>query len=337
VAEQGVHPLFWPAAPAARVVLVATFALLLCLTVSAPLRNALAQNALGFGDGAYAAGLSAFEQGDFTAMRNYFDTAFDDFRRMTEVDPGWSAAWERYGVILGTMGRTKEGEEAVRRAIALEPTSFQPYMSLAQRIYAEQGSQATSSADRQASYAKAAEAYRQALLRYPNNTRALRRLGAAYQQVGDTRNALAIYRRMEQVETSDYNKYRALADIDVDTEYAYAHYQLGRAAAGEYSTTGRRQAFDEAVREFSAALAVITAYQTGGGKRMDEMFKLVGQPRENRSGELQELEGRTRFRLSALYQRAGDQPAAAREADQALKLYPDVSRAVRTEDGGRPL
>jgi tetratricopeptide (TPR) repeat protein len=333
--EQGVHALSWPASGAGRAVVMVVFALGLCLTITPPLRNALAQNAMQAGDASYMAGLGAYDANDFMSMRNHFDTAFDDFRRATEFDPGWAAAWERYGVIMGTMGRGQEGEDAVRRASLLERTNFQPYMSMG-RLYSEQASQETGSeATRQGLYEKAAEAYRQSLVRYPTNTRALRRLGTTYQQLGDMKSALDIYRRMERVENSDYNKYRALGDIDVDTEYAYAHYQLGRAAAAEYAARADRKALGEAMREFSAALGVVAAYQSQG-KQMDEMFRLVGQPRENRSGDLQMLEGRTRFRLAALYQKAGDSIAAAKEVDRALTFYPGVADAVRREDGGQP-
>ena len=333
--EQGVHTLRWPISGAGRAVVMVAFALGLCLTTVPPLRNALAQNAMQAGDASYMAGLNAYDARDFATMRNYLDTAFDDFRRATEFDPGWAAAWERYGVILGTMGRGKEGEDAVRRATVLEPTSFQPYMSLA-RLYSEQASQETGSgATRRGLYEKAVEAYRQSLARYPSNTRARRRLATTYQQLGETQKALDAYVRMELVENSDYNKYRALGDIDVDTEYAYAHYQLGRAEAARYLAGGDRKALAQAMLEFNAALGVVTAYQTQG-KQMDEMFRMVGQPRENRSGELQMLEGRTRFRLAALYQRTGDKIAAAREVNQALTLYPGVADAVRREDGGLP-
>ena len=334
--QAGLHQLPWPPAPAGRAAVAVLFLLGLYLTTSPPLRNALGQNAMKFGDGAYAAAIGAFDRRDAVAMRNYFDIAYEDFRRATEYDPGWAAAWERYGLILGTMARANEGGEAIRKAIALEPTNFQPYTTLA-RLYYEQADQGQpSEAERQALYQKAAEAYRQSLDRFPNNTRVLRRLGTTYQQLGDTENALAIYRRMTQVENSAFNKYRALSDIDVDTEYAYAHYQLGRAAAEMHRASGSRDALDQAIREFRAALDVVVAYQTRG-KQMDEMFRMVGQPRENRSGELRMLESRARYRLAALYDKTSDTAAAARERAQAIDAYPDVAQAVLKEDAGRPL
>jgi tetratricopeptide (TPR) repeat protein len=336
--ETGFHQLPWPSAPAGRA--AAAIAILLCLypIVSPPVHNALGENALRFGDGAYAAAISAHGNRDVMGMRNYFDIAYDSFKRATELDPGWSAAWERYGVMLSAMGRPNEGEEAIRKSLALEPTNFQPYLSLA-RLYYEQADSLGSSGEidsrQQAFYQKAAEAYAQSLARYPTNTRALRRLGAMYQQLGDTENAVRTYRRMEQVEKSAYNKFRALEGMDVDTEYAYAHYQLGRAAMKDYAKDPRRVSLTEAESEFNAAIGVVSAYQTTG-KRMDEMFRMIGQPRENRGAEMRMVEARSRYRLADVYTRLGDTASAAAQRANAVALLPDVAQAVLTEDGGKP-
>ena len=337
--EIGFRQLPWPSTPAGRAAVAAGILLCLCFVVAPPVRGALGENALRFGDGAYAAAISAHGNGDPASMRNYFDSAYENFKRATELDPGWSAAWERYGVMLSAMGRADEGEEAIKKAIALEPTNFQPHLSLA-RLYYEQADSPQSNGQldsrQQDLYRKAAEAYTQSLARYPNNTRALRRLGAVYQQLGDTENALRTYRKMEQVEGTDYNKYRALADIDVDTEYAYAHYQLGRAAVKDYTKHARRESLMDAANEFKATIGVVSAYQTTG-KKIDEMFRMVGQPRENRDAEMRVLEARSRYRLADIYAKLGDAPSAAAERAKALSFLPDVAQAILTEDAGKPL
>ncbi len=337
--EAGFHQLPWPSAPAGRAAAVAGILLCLYLIVAPPVRGELGDNAMRFGDGAYAAAISALGNGDSASMRNYFDIAYESFKRATEVDPGWSAAWERYGVILSAMARPDEGEEAIKKAIALEPTNFQPYLSLA-RLYSEQaGSQRSdgqTDSRQRGFYQEEAEAYIQSLARYPNNTRALRHLGAVYQQLGDTENALRTYHKMEQIEGTDYNTNRALADIDVDTEYAYAHYQLGRAAMKDYAQHARRESLADAANEFKAAIGVVSAYQITG-RKMDEMFRLVGQPRENRDVEMRMVEARSRYRLADVYARLGDTTSAALERAKALSLLPDVAQAILTEDGGKPL
>jgi tetratricopeptide (TPR) repeat protein len=157
-----------------------------------------------------------------------------------------------------------------------------------------------------------------------------------YQQLGDTENALRTYHKMEQIEGTDYNTNRALADIDVDTEYAYAHYQLGRAAMKDYAQHARRESLADAANEFKAAIGVVSAYQTTG-KKMDEMFRMVGQPRENRDVEMRMVEARSRYRLADVYAKLGDAPSAAAERAKAITLLPDVAQAILTEDGGKPL
>ena len=210
--------------------------ILLCFLT--PLRSALAQNALAAGVSAYGAALRAFEQSDTMGMGHYMDLALADYQWATRYDPGWARAWEHYGLLLGHMGRTEEGEQAIRRALRLEPTNFQPWSSLA-ALYSLAGR-----------HSDAVKAYQQALARYPSYTRALRRLAQSYQQLGDLERALSVYRRMLEVEQSPYNKYRALDDIDVDTEYAYAHYQVGRAAAKGQAAGSRPDALPVAVHEY---------------------------------------------------------------------------------------
>jgi len=321
--EVGAHRLPWPRGAAGRDLLAAGFALVILLCFLTPLRSALAQNALAAGVSAYGAALRAFEQSDTMGMGHYMDLALADYQRATRYDPGWARAWEHYGLLLGHMGRTEEGEQAIRRALRLEPTNFQPWSSLA-ALYSLAGR-----------HSDAVKAYQQALARYPSYTRALRRLAQSYQQLGDLERALSVYRRMLEVEQSPYNKYRALDDIDVDTEYAYAHYQVGRAAAKGQAAGSRPDALPVAVHEYQETLAVIDAYWQRA-KATDEMFRQVGQPREDRAGEMKVLEGRTRWRLADALEKLGYRAEASRERELALQVYPEVASVTAVEDGGKP-
>ncbi len=321
-AAENAHLLPWPRAAIGRGAASAGVTLLLFLCLWPALSNALAQTALDSGNRAAGAAMQAYNLRDTVAMGGYLYRALNAYRTATEYDPGWSAAWERYGLMLGNVGQPQEAAQALLKAVKLEPTSFQPRLSLASFYYDQK------------QYRKAADAYQQSLARYPANTRALRRLGITYQQLGENDAALTIYHHMVQIEDSPYNRYRALSDIDVDTEYAYAHYQLGRAALKDYTAGRRPDALPVAIHEFQAALAVIASYQQRG-KQIDEMFRQVGQPREDRAGELAALEARARWRLGAAYQIAGDRESAVREREQALKLYPEVAQAALAEDGGK--
>lgn len=309
----------WPTGLAGRAMVTAGLAaaLLACLLV--PARNGCAQAAVEAASEAANAAYQSLSRGQ--TSQAYLQAVVDHYRRAVQCDPGWARAWESYGLALGAVKRTREGEQAIRRATRLEPTSFQPYLTLA-RFYEE--------LER---FPEAVSAYQEALARYPNSTRALRKLAQGYQRLGDQRRALATYRRMLAVEKSPYNRYRALDEIDVDTEYAYAHYQLGRAAAREFAAHGSRAALQEGVRELEAALRVVAAYHERG-KRLDEMFKNLGRPREERAESLTMLEARARWRLAPLYQALGRPDQAAQERARARELMPDVARACDFEDGG---
>lgn len=319
VEERGVRRLPWPVGLAGRAMVTAGLAgvLLLCLLI--PARNGCAQAAME--EASEAANVAYQSLSRDRASQASLQAVVDHYRRAVQCDPGWARAWESYGLALGAVKRTREGEQAIRLATRLEPTSFQPYLTLA-RFYEDLGR-----------FPEAVSAYQGALARYPNSTRALRKLAQGYQRLGDPPRALATYRRMIEIEASPYNRYRALEEIDVDTEYAYAHYQLGRAAAREFTARRGRAALEEGVRELEAALRVVAAYHERG-KRLDEMFKNLGRPREERAESLTMLEARARWRLAPLYQALGRLDQAARERARAQELMPDVARACEFEDGG---
>jgi O-antigen ligase/tetratricopeptide (TPR) repeat protein len=307
----------------------------------APLRNALAQAAQEAGMAAVARAQAARGQGDTAAVVQEREMALRDFLSALGRDPGWASPWERYGMLrraepsdpavreqersiwerYGLPGKGEMGVEALQHAISLEPSYYQWYLSLALN-------------DEEDHRLKQAIAeYREALARFPNYTRALRRLAGAYQKLGEEEAALQVYRQMVAIEHSPYNQFRAL-DIDVDTDYAYAHYALGRAAAGAYRPGHAAQILRTALFEFGETLRVIGDYQARGEKT-DEMFAAVGRPREPRAEEMQKLEAMTHWRIAAVLDLLGDRAGADTHRNKALSVMPDAAEATKAEDGGR--
>jgi len=282
-------------------------------TIVVSVRSGLAERALDSGNSAVAAAQGALASQDVAALYASRADALRYFRAAVDYDPGWPVALQQLGLLISGA----EGERLLKRAAALEPTEFQWRAALG-RYY-----------DTGDDWKQAIEYYGQALERFPNSTRILRRMAEAYQKLGDDDAALRIYRRMVEIEHSPYQRYRAL-DVDVDTEFAYAHYHLGRAA----ERGGRAEDWQRALHEFQEALRVIGDYQFRG-RRTDEMFAAVGRPREPRAEELKALEAMTRWRTAEVCQRLGDAKAASVHRELALSLLPDVAQAVTSEDEGK--
>ncbi|HUU54981.1 MAG TPA: O-antigen ligase family protein, partial [Armatimonadota bacterium] len=302
--EPGVRPLPWPRGWAGQGICAVVFVLVLSAMVSAPAHHALAQRELRLGDETWSKGEA--------------NAGLAHYRRVTEYDPGWAAAWERYGLAQHLSGYPKEAERAVLRATALEPDNFQPYHSLG-RLYGLQGR-----------LREAAEAHRTALARYPNNTRTWRFLGDTYRQLHDVEAAAEAYRRMVEIEHSPYNAYRAI-EIDVDVEYAYAHYHLGRWAVQGYLSGDQPRGLETAMAEFQAALRIIRDYW-GRAKATDDLYRAVGRPREDRAQQMTALEASVRWRMAAVHELLGDESSAAGERQRARKLAPGVEQTTAGED-----
>jgi tetratricopeptide (TPR) repeat protein len=272
-----------------------------------PARNALAQDALNRGTDVAMSAQSP--TAGPVAVRLY--------RQAIEYDPAWAEAWEKYGFVVGIVQDREEGVRAIERAMVLAPTSFRPAQSLG-RLYEETGK-----------LEKAVEPYKKALALFPNQTRTLLRLGEAYQRLGETKSAFLVYRRMLEIEESPYNKYRALEDVDVDTSYAFAHYQLGRAAVSAGSSEGLRVGLSE----FEHALGIVREYFEKG-EETDKMFLMLRRPREYRAEDMRMLEAKVRWRMAAVYDRLGDGERASEERERAQSVWPDVEKATTVEDGG---
>ena len=302
--EPGARPLPWPRGWAGQGMCALVFVLALAALVSAPAHHALAQREL-------SRGYEAWWEGDA-------HSGLAHYRRATEYDPGWAAAWEHYGLAQDILGYPKEAERAVLRATALEPGNFQPYHSLG-RLYGLQGR-----------LREAVEAYRTALSHYPSNTRTWRYLADTHRQLHDVEAAKEAYLRMVEIEGSPTNTYRAI-DIDVDVEYAYAHYHLGRWAIHGYLSGGQPHGLETAMAEFQAALRVIRDYW-GRAKALDDLFRAAGHPREDRAPQMTALEASVRWRMAEVYELLGDESSAAAERESARELAPDVEQTAAGEE-----
>lgn len=303
---QAARRLPWPARSSGRAAALTIVLFAFCWLVWVPARSARAQQLV--------------DEGNALAMAGRGPTAVVRFEAATRYDPGWADAWERYGLVRGVVYEREldESVDLLRHAMELAPTSFRPPSSLGQ-LYAEHDH-----------LAKAAEAYEKALELFPQHTKTMRRLAETYDRMGDRERALAIYRRMIEVEQSPYNRYRALEDVDVDTNFAYAHYELGRAAMREGKGQAGTNQLGEAMRHFEAAMGVIEAYFARAAET-DRMFALLQRPRENRAEDMRKLEAKVRWRMADVLEQMGEENEARQERVRARALSSGVEAAVEAE------
>lgn len=311
----------WPRSTGGRTAAVLVVSLVLFACAWRPARNALAQQALNRGD-------DALMSGSARAIARHYEKA-------TEYDPDWARAWDRFGLILGFTGTVpdsaegedarqeliQQGERAIKRAIELEPTNHGPRVSLA-RLYEETGRMD-----------EAVQRYREALELFPNYSKTLLRLADAYRKLGQEEDALRTYRRLAALEDSPANAYRALAGVDIDTNYGFVHYQLGRVAVQYYDESGDRESLETALSEFNAALRVVRDYFTTA-EATDKMFRMLHRPREVRTEDMKKLEAQLRWRLAQVHERLGEMEQAVQERSAARVIWPQVAEAVAAEDEG---
>lgn len=278
-------------------------------SIAGPARNAVAQRALDTGD-AYAA--SGWKEAGAMALAQY--------DRARQLDPGWAEAWERYGLLLGLM-RLEEGVKAVRHAQELSPTSFRPWSTLGQ-LYQEEDK-----------LTDAIPCFERALVLFPKHTRTMRRLAEAYQKAGEPEKALALYQRLVAEEDAPYNRYRALSEIDVDTNFAFAHYELGLSWQRAHDRRVK-DAIPVALKHYDSALRITLEYNARA-KRTDAMFAALGRPREYRGEDMLSLEAKTRYRESQIYRRVGMWTEEKQERERALELRPGVEQLIADEDRQR--
>ncbi len=272
------------------------------LSISVVARNALAQPFVDRGF-YYVTSAPSNEAGGMALAQ------YDNAR---QLDPGWSEAWEWYGVVLGRMEGLSKGIEAIEHAHELSPTNYRPYSNIGQ-LYEQEGR-----------WADAARMYEKALALFPNQTRTMRRLAEVNAKNGDQRKALEMYERLDAGEEAPYARYPALYDISVDTNFGFAHYELGRAAQKAHD-------LGPALKQFDSAIGVISAYFSRA-EATDEMLASMGRPREVRPADMRMLEAKTRWRMGQIYQRVGMAKDAQWQRNRSLEIWSGAEQAVADED-----
>ena len=305
----------WPGTMGGRVVAVLAVALVLLACAHLPARNALAQQAVNRGDDSFMSGNAQ------AAVKHY--------ERATQYDPGWAKAWEKYGLVLGIVGSFRDdeegdelvgqGERAIKRAMKLEPTNHGTRVSLG-RLYEEIGQRE-----------KAVQCYREALDLYPQHTKTLLCLADAYRKLGQDDEAVRTYRRLAALEDSPANRYRALAGVDIDTNYAFAHYELGRVALREYDRGRGPESLQTALSELNAALRIVRQY-FAVAEATDRMFLMLRRPREYRAENMRKLEAKSRWRLAQVHESLGEEVRALEERSAAQVMWPQVAEVAEAED-----
>jgi len=262
------------------------------LLASQPVRAALAQNA-------FLSGRAAENRGDLAAAEQYY-------RQAVRLAPG-SGDYRRQ---LGRILSAPRGIKQVEIAVELEPTNAVNHLLLA-RMYEITGP-----------WDQAAAQYQQAIDLYPNFLAAYRGLADLEARRHRIQIALGLYRRMIEIEHSPYERYKAL-EQGVETEYAYAHYALGRAAleSGDLPSAGA---------ELGRALAILQARETVGAG-MRAALREAGEISPRSEQVLVELNARILWRQADLAARQGDEQKADALRTQARQLDPQVERLIEQE------
>ncbi len=283
------------------------------LSLLVTVRSALAQRAVARGDAtATLSGGSPEEQ------RNALYLSLAQYDKARAYDPKWADAWERYAFILASVQGPDPAIDILKHAATLRPTSFRPFFTMG-RIYQSYSR-----------YDEAVDAFRRALALYPNHTKSLGQLAEVYKRMGDHEKALETYRELATLETAPYGRYRALADMDVDTNFAFAHYELGWTAQRAFAD-GQVDAAERALEEYQAAFQIITEYYEKA-EQYDTMFKAFGRPKQHRGEATRMLEAKVRWRMGELHAAAGREDQARGERERALALWPNAQREIELED-----
>jgi len=143
--------------------------------------------------------------------------------------------------------------------------------------------------------------------------------------------AVRTYRRLAALEDSPANRYRALAGVDIDTNYAFAHYELGRVALREYDRRRSPESLQAALSELNAALRIVGQYFSVA-EATDKMFLMLRRPREYRAENMRKLEAKSRWRLAQVHESLGEEVRALEERSAAQVMWPQVAEVAEAED-----
>jgi len=179
--------------------------------------------------------------GDFKKALNAYQTAL----RLDPLNPEYRKDLSQLHAIrsakTGEMNDLYIAERYMKSAIKIQPTCARNYYQLG-KIYE------LANKDEQA-----LKAFEQALKRDPHALPALLAEAKLYERTSQMKHALAVYRRMVEIENSQYEKIRAMPEF-IEPSYAFAHYALGL----DYERRGDCQL---ARKEFQKALERIKAYK----------------------------------------------------------------------------
>lgn len=228
------------------------------------------------------------------------------FRAAVRLMPGCGEYHRDLARVIGP----PKGIAELERAIELEPTNPINQVMLA-KTYEIVGP-----------WDEAAARYQRAIELYPNYLRAYRGLADLDVRRGRVESALTLYRRMVAIERSPYERYKAL-EQRIEPEYAYAHYELGRAAL-------ERGDAETAHTELERALEILRQRETIGAT-MIQALQAAGEYSPATEREISELRARSLWRLAQVWQRLGDEPKADPLRVQARQAAPDVERLVEQE------
>jgi hypothetical protein len=140
-----------------------------------------------------------------------------------------------------------------------------------------------------------------------------------------------MYQQIVDGEDAPYNKYRALSDVDVDTNFAFAHYQVGLAAQ-RAALRGRQDGFQAALNEYNAVLPIIAEYFEKA-EEYDDMFLQLGRPREHRAEDMHMLRAMTLWRTAEVYLYLDMTEKAWEQRRLAIQAWPSVDRLIAAEEG----
>lgn len=150
------------------------------------------------------------------------DRSLNSWRCATKVDPLSAEHHRRLGAAYLTLAHytsdpsyADRAREELRAAIRLEPTCAKNYYRLG-RVY-----------EYYPRNEEAIRAFRAALERHPNAPEVMFALARRCEEAGRTGEALAVWKRMIQVEESPHGRIRAVPEL-VEPEYVFAHAALGQ-------------------------------------------------------------------------------------------------------------
>ncbi len=245
----------------------------------------------------YIAALTAFRIGDYAAAKTQIERAL-------ALQPTYDDAIRLNGAILMRQGSVDAGLAEFRKVMALRPNAVAVYSDLGVELFGA------------SRFEESVEALDKAIALSPGSAITLSRAGAAAQQLGDTKRALAYYEQANAIQP------RADTFLNIGTiQYGLGDYAKA-AAAYEGSLLIRPQ----------SPLA---------HRNLGDAYVKLGRPQDARRAYLKAVEqaqvdvslgpsnARAIARLAVYQAKAGDDAAATRSMNRALALAPGDQQVLQ--------